>query len=295
MHLQGLDVTVLKLADAPSLPDNDPMPAQTPPPTPTVVDLDQDFPTLPRDPIVEAMIIFAGRAKTEWNPETTGPRIKAAFPDYPGGQHVNFARISFAIDTQPALPDAPGTKSTATAENLGWLGLRLVSSDGKQVITPARDGLTLSRLAPYQGWPQLSAEMLRLWRIHKEIAQVDSIDQLQVRYINRLEVPLEDFDPAQYFAGFGTSPQSMSRGPFLHQDSLGHLGLPRCLLNLVRTVELPSPQSSTIPLIVVLEAIHAEPIPAEDGIIERRLAELHWLKNHAFFSSLTEKFLDLCR
>ena len=57
---------------------------------------------------------------------------------------------------------------------------------------------------------------------NKAIAEIDSIDNIQVRYINRLEVPSQDFDPGSYFAGFGTAPEGMMRGPFLHQDVLQH-------------------------------------------------------------------------
>jgi uncharacterized protein (TIGR04255 family) len=263
---------------------------------PTHVDLEQDFETLKHDPIAEAMITFVGRAKTEWTPHTTGRRIAEALSDYPSGQHMNFARFSFAMNPQgePAKSAEPPS-STATAENLGWAGLRLTSTDGRQIVSVARDNLSFSRLAPYPGWTKVSGEMRRLWRIHRDIAGVDSIERIEIRYVNRLEVPSQDFDPAAFFHGFGEAPEGMARGPFLHQDTLHHVALPRCVLNLIRTFEIPAPMSNTVPLIVVLEAVHAEPIPADDATIDGRLAEMHWLKNHAFFQSVTPDFLDLCR
>lgn len=262
---------------------------------PEGVDLGQTFPELVHDPIVESMIIFSSRAKTTWEPQTTGKKIQSSLPDYPTSHNVNLAHFSISMEPAPQVTQAGAPAPTATAGSVGWMGLRLVSKDEKRIVTITRDNLTLSRLAPYEGWTTLCSEMIRLWRIHKDIAGVDSLDNIQIRYINRLEVPAHDFDPIQYFTGFGDAPEGMARGPFLHQDTLQHAALPLHLLNLTRTVEFPATQAATIPMIVVLEAICAEPIPAEDAIIKQRLAELHWLKNYAFFNCVTERFLELCR
>lgn len=87
---------------------------------------------------------------------------------------------------------------------------------------------------------------MRLWKIHRATAEVDSIDQIQIRYVNRLEVPGLGFNPAAYFTGFGQAPEGMQPGPFLHQDTLGHPAFPSHVLNLVRTFETPTAASPSL-------------------------------------------------
>jgi uncharacterized protein (TIGR04255 family) len=280
--------------------DPTPQPSAGPVPAPIGVDIHQEFPKLARAPIVEAVITFAGRARAEWTKEAMAQRIHDAMSGYPSAQHMNHARVHFNLEFQqremPTSGIAPSPK--ASAEDFGWVGLRLVSADEKQVVTVTRDTLSISRLTPYEGWGALCAEALRLWRIHRDLAGVDSIEQMQTRFINRLEVPVPDFSPGEYFTGFGTQPAGMIAGPFLHQDALHFPALASYQINLVRTFDaqamlVGTPQA--IPLIVLLEALNPEPIPSDDATIERRLAEMHWLKNYAFFHSVTKKFLDLCR
>jgi len=261
-----------------------------------LVDLNQKFPALAKPPIVEAMITFVARARTEWTPESVTKRIVDALPDYSTHLNMNQARFSFALQAGgPAGAPPPANSAVAEAENIGWMGLRLVSQDQRQVVTAARDNLSLSWLGEYVGWTRLSSEMMRLWEIHRVIAGVDSIDQIQIRYVNRLEVPGQDFDPAIYFAGFGSPPEGLARGPFLHQDTLGHSAFPWHMLNLIRTFEPLTTASPNLPILVVLEAANAEPIPAENSIITERLIEMHWLKNYSFFKCVTDAYLDLCR
>jgi uncharacterized protein (TIGR04255 family) len=263
---------------------------------PPSVDLSQRFPELPKPPIVEAVISFVARARSDWTPEAVSKRIMEALPDYPLGMHMNQARFSFAVQAgEQATQPEVGSPTHAAAENMGWLGMRLSSLDQQRVVTPNRDGLTLSWLGEYVGWDNLSAEMLRLWEIHKGIAAIDSIDRIEIRYVNRLEVPAAGIDPGIYFQGFGTPPAGMARGPFLHQDSLVHPALIQHVVNVIRTFEPPSPSSPTLPLLLVLEAANADPFPDDRPTIARRLAELHWLKNHAFFSSVTDEYLELCK
>ncbi|QYK49089.1 MAG: TIGR04255 family protein [Phycisphaeraceae bacterium] len=260
------------------------------------LNLDEEFPALRRAPIVEAMITLVARATLEWAPDAIFKQVTARLPDYPTSQHMNQARFSFAMQADaPRVPPVNPATAHATAENLGWLGLRLVSADQRRVVTLARNSLSLSWLGEYVGWSELSAELMRLLTVHREIAGIESIDQMQIRYVNRLEVPQEDFEPGLYFTGFGTPPAGMVQGPFLHQDTLAHPSFPQHVVNLVRTFEQPTALSRSLPLLVVLEAIHAEPVPVEPAMINQRLREMHWLKNYAFFQSVTMAFRDLCQ
>ena len=145
-------------------------------PASTGVDLHQEFRKLARDPIVEAVITFACRAQAEWTKDSIAERIQKALPEYPNAQYMNHARVQFNVEFSPQPTPAGGVAplSRTSTEDLGWMGVRLVSTDQKQVVTMTRDSLAISRLAPYEGWGKLCDEVLRVWRIHRELAGVDS-------------------------------------------------------------------------------------------------------------------------
>ncbi|MFN4840264.1 MAG: TIGR04255 family protein [Phycisphaerales bacterium] len=256
------------------------------------LDIHKPFPKLAKDPIVECVIAFVTRVPGEWSASSAKGLLDAVRKDYPQAQELNAARVTFMI---PAGPDALPPPEVPKQEDLGWAGWRLVSEDQKQVVTFGRDGVTVARLAPYPGWTALSTEATRLWSLFAEHTGVSSIDRLHVRYINRLVVPGNAFDPIMYFSGFGAPPSGMVRGLFCHQDTLGLQQLPGAFVNVVRTFEAGGITDTEVPLILDLEAMRTEPFPSEAGMIAQRLTEMHTLKNMAFFESVTAAFTDLCR
>lgn len=272
----------------------DAMPDPTAQPASNGRDVHEEFPRLAKDPIVEAMIVFAARVEGHWSVESTKPLFEAIGKNYPKAQQLNAARLTFTF-APPAIAAAPEPEQGVKQEDLGWAGSRLISEDEKQVVTFGRDGVTFSRLAPYPGWTAISTEATRLWSLFAAHTKVSSIERMHVRYINRLEVPSGHFDPGMYFTGFGAPPAGMERGAFLHQDSLHLKQSPLYMVNVVRTFDAGGIRPDAVPLIIDLEGVRAEPFPAEPDIISQRLAEMHALKNKAFFASVTDAFRDRCR
>jgi uncharacterized protein (TIGR04255 family) len=67
---------------------------------------------------------------------------------------------------------------------------RLSSSDETNVLIVHATTLTWSRLAPYQGWDGLLERVKRDIQIAYEVTGLRRIAQLGVRYINRIDVPI---------------------------------------------------------------------------------------------------------
>ncbi len=68
---------------------------------------------------------------------------------------------------------------------------RLSSLDETDVLIVHATTLTWSRLAPYQGWDALLERVSRDVKIAHEVAGLRKIVQLGVRYINRIDIPLD--------------------------------------------------------------------------------------------------------
>jgi uncharacterized protein (TIGR04255 family) len=67
---------------------------------------------------------------------------------------------------------------------------RLSSSDETDVLIVQATTLTWSRLAPYQGWECLSERVRRDVQIVHDVLGLRKIVQLGVRFINRIDVPI---------------------------------------------------------------------------------------------------------
>jgi uncharacterized protein (TIGR04255 family) len=54
-------------------------------------------------------------------------------------------------------------------------------------------------LAPYEGWPSLRKRVEDALGAYEEVASPESIEQLTVRYVNRVDIPGDNLDLSQYF------------------------------------------------------------------------------------------------
>lgn len=264
----------------------------------------EPFEHLSHAPIVEAVIEIRARAESNWEEASVGGRLRDLLPDFPNHQVVKgfSVTVPFAFIPEPGkeaelvTPDAyPLPPSGPVRHDHGWLGLRLVSSDGLRIGTFTRDAFSFSRLKPYPNWQTFSDEALRLWTAHRQISGVSQIHRLGVRFINRLEVPVADLAFDDYFVGLGTPPAELPTTAFMYRNSFAVPGEPYGL-NLVRTFQPPSTEGAlALSLILDIDAFLSDSIPVEADSIPSHLDRLRTLKNQMFFGSLTEKALQLCR
>ena len=70
-------------------------------------------------------------------------------------------------------------------------GFRLISQDGLKVLQVSIEGFTFSRLQPYTGWNEFSAEARELWEIYKAACIPQEIKRIGLRYINLINFPAE--------------------------------------------------------------------------------------------------------
>jgi len=259
---------------------------------PIRIDHDQKFPHLEKAPIVEAIIDFRARAVAPWVEDDITSKITSALQDYPGIQ--NIGSFSLIAQLQPPQDSDPVPSLTATQEDHGWLGVRAESKDGCFVASFTRDGFALSRLAPYEDWNSFLNEALRLWQVYCKLASPHEVLRLGVRFINKLEVPVQDLDFSDYFLGLNEEPEGLGTAHFLNQLLLALPGYPY-LVKRVQTFQHDRPNNATLALLLDIDAFCSEPCDVNSRTINERLADLHWLKNHVFFNSFSGKALEKCR
>lgn len=254
-----------------------------------ILDRSRTFERLAKAPIVEAVIDFRARGVSPWEEREISSRLAEAIPEYPAQKRIS----SFSLAAQFDLSQGPEPAASASQQH-GWLGVRVASSDGKHVAMFTRNGFSLSRLAPYESWGQFRAEADRLWILHREMAGVAEVQRIGVRFINRLNLPA-DAPLEDYLAGAGEAPGGLQTQGFLYQNTLAVPGHPYNV-TLVRTGQAAGdrlPDGTT--LLLDIDAYCARAASTQPDVIADHLENLHLLKNHVFFSALTEKALQLCR
>ncbi|HEX4119243.1 MAG TPA: TIGR04255 family protein [Verrucomicrobiae bacterium] len=247
------------------------------------IDATQTFEHLPHAPIVEAIIALRARATVPWDETTIANVLKPQLADYPQMAVQNSLVVGFTI--------MPGPLATTNQQDL-WKGLQFKSGDGRNVATFDRDGFTFSRLQPYQDWSRLQVEAMRLWRIHAKVARPPEIERLGVRFINRIELPTGAVQLEDYIEPHPKTPVNLDLpfSGFLHMDTFRVPGQPYTM-NVVRALQPPQPLGTSSPALIV--DIDVSVLQAADSSdikwVEDRLAEMRWLKNKAFFGTITEK------
>lgn len=92
-----------------------------------------------------------------------------------------------------------GVAVDSTPKDQGVDGYQFWSSDKKQICQYKLNGLTLSRLKPYESWEKMLPEAMRLWKIYQSRFEPGNIARFAVRYVNLIEIPQEKIILGDYF------------------------------------------------------------------------------------------------
>lgn len=251
------------------------------------IDLTESFPQLSRAPIVEAIIGVTARAISTWEESAITEQFKRRLPEYPNIQSHREIRHEFkmAFDAKPEQ----------AFQDMGWLGLRCESEDKLQVAQFNRDGFSFSRLKPYQSWEQFYQEGLRLWGLYNEIAQPSDMQRIGLRFINRIEFSQDKVELEDFLQNPPKPPRGMDVpfAGFLQHNTLAVSGYPYGI-NLIQTMQQSQGVDALLGVILDIDVFTTEPIDNQE-LIGQNLVKMRWLKNKAFFGSITSKTLEMIK
>jgi uncharacterized protein (TIGR04255 family) len=252
-----------------------------------LIDTQEQYETLPKAPIVEAVIHWRVPPTSDLEPNAFLKALHDKLPEYPAlaPQHkVQMGAFSG--------PEQSGTVVHRTQ----WHGWRFESADKLHVAQFSRAGLAFSRLRPYSNWEVFSAEGRRLWDLFCGIARPEEIERLGVRFINLIE-PIDLARLGQVLIQPPKSPKGMKMpvAEFMHQSVFEIPGHPY-RLNTIQTIR-PADASEKIEpgLILDLDVATTNRLPVEGNALEQALVEMRAIKNQAFTSIVTAKQIDKFR
>jgi len=236
------------------------------------------WPHLSRAPIVEGLIDFRVTA----DQQLADSQLKQVASEL--RQHFPTIEERIAVERTIMLgPDGPA--SVSGKQQLVMLVLK--SDDGRTVVQCKKDGLTCSRLAPYETWHHLESTMKRCWDVYRVSLGTNPVVRLAVRYINR--IPVKVGEPLHR-----TFRSSFTLAPALPQEVATYLT--RIVLPFppdpVHAILTQTMDPNTRDSILDADVVWEDSAGISDADAFAHLQQLRAIKNLIFFESLTSDALE---
>jgi uncharacterized protein (TIGR04255 family) len=247
------------------------------------IDTSEQFQHLDKAPIVEAVIELKGIPTRPWSEDLLLKTLDDALPDYQASERGVKATIGV---TQKISPEE---HSISTEQHSEWTGFRFRHKTQQSYLAQfERTGFLLSRIAPYENWETFVCEALRLWNLYQKAVDIKEIQRIGVRFLNLIQIPLQS-SLLDYLRRAPIPPEGLELPylGFLHSDILKVPDSPYVVTT--NTTIQPDPKGEPfVGLIVDVDVFTDRPLSNDEAEIRRWLDEMRWLKNKAFFGTLTE-------
>ncbi|HLI17024.1 MAG TPA: TIGR04255 family protein [Rhodanobacteraceae bacterium] len=238
-------------------------------------------------PIVEAVVDIECDFAADFNLKSIEESLRQTFVGtYPKTQTRLLQEFSFAM--KPGEPVGRSARQALQA-------FQFLHDDSKQLVQARTTGYSFNRLAPYSSLDEYLPEIQRTWNLYRAVANPIQIRAVQLRYINRILLPMPDgqLDLDLYFRNGPRLPEGsdLTFNGFLNQSS----AVERETGYLVTTVlTAEQPQESKLPIIfdVTVRAVVGTD-PADWGWLEATMRSLRGLKNRVFVNTLKQACLNL--
>jgi len=248
------------------------------------------MPHYAKAPITEALIDIRAELASELRFEDLQAFRKHVGSDYPREETRNV--------TDAMIQVTPSVQASATQKPYG---LAFWNASSNQVLQVRLDGITFSRLRPYQDFEHLRDEARRLWDVYRDLMQPKRVTRIAVRYINQINIPTVTdgkIEPEDYF---NTFPQVSSKLPaefrnfgqffmnlHMHQDDLkGLLVLNQALI--------PAMVPETISIVLDFDLYVENPPITSESELWAFFDKLRERKNLYFEACITDKTRELIR
>ncbi|WP_263458901.1 TIGR04255 family protein [Bathymodiolus japonicus methanotrophic gill symbiont] len=237
-----------------------------------------------RPPITEAVIEV--RVNHTLKEENVNKIVKKLQSIYPNKSTVN--NLSINITPQPEGGDQLNVNSRPEAYHL-------VSDDQINIAIVSSNSLAVSQLAPYQGWEAIHKNFVEAWKIWKRVSSSHPISRIGVRYINRIDIPLQDekkIDLEEYLT-FNPQVPILSDLPmvaYLMQitqpiDSLWSVN--------ITSKGIQSPLVNNLSLLLDVDVFRTKDILLSDEGLWEAINEARSIKNDIFDKCITQKTKEL--
>jgi uncharacterized protein (TIGR04255 family) len=161
-----------------------------------------------------------------------------------------------------------------------------------EVIQVRIDGFTFSMLPRYTDWNDLISKAWAAWEVYKSVRRDSAIVRLAVRFINRMQLPLDK--PLEEFLLAAPKLSSNIRFPLRRFFTNHNIELSSDThATIIQTIEPET--SGKLPFIFDIDCYKTGSFTSESDRIRETFDALHDFKNEIFFGSVTEEAKKLWR
>ena len=251
----------------------------------TRINRSDTFAQLSKSPIVEAVLHIQARPTVAIAPSELRPQLDRELTGY--------TYVGELLECTNEFTFGKDGKQDSQAKT-DWKGLRYRSEDQKQVVLFSKDGLVFSRLKPYPTWDSFVNQGLAAWDVFKRVAQPDLVIRIGLRMINRIPIPVAEFQIEDYLETAPKPPKGFDvpyQG-FMHHETLA-IPDTRYGVNLVKTI-MPAAKGEPGPAIIIdIDTFVLPNERVEDTVLLDLLTDMRWIKNKVFFGTVTAKTLEV--
>ena len=184
----------------------------------------------------------------------------------------------------------PATKKAEPSSS--WLGVKLSSLDRTDSVFFRQNTFMCSRLAPYTGWDVFFARTVRAWEVWRKSAGHTALSRIGVRYVNRIDVPIENRALVRledYLNVFPKSPDDLG-GPLsaYAMQVVRPLDVDDCVLAL-NTATVAPPLIGFASFALDIDVFREANLPQRDDDLWDIVTRMRGHKNRIFESCITHR------
>lgn len=229
-------------------------------------------------PLIETICEFHYIHKEQWDATLPGMLYESVKEEYPvKNQRKDFYQPPGMID-----------------EGLNNLTVftQFYNEKKESLIQIGKNVLTINCLKPYPHWEFFKPMILKNSGIYREIAKPISLRQLSLRYINKINIPINDGEKVslkEYFKYYPNRPEEL-KGDMSSIDIVIHLphNEDRDALILRLATVLPD-EEKQVSFLLQLDFIMVKPEQLPLDNLEEWLENAHSIINSTFELSITDK------
>lgn len=170
-------------------------------------------------------------------------------------------------------------------------GFRLTAGDGTGIVSIGPRFISTSRLAPYEGWESFNAPARRNWEIWKRQIGWQRIVRVGIRYVNRIDVPMEgptvNIEDYLYFS-IRQAPIELPPLQTYAINTSRPLGKDNCTL-ILNSGLVPSPLVNTVSLLLDIDIAREIDTPQNDEALWEFVDRVREYKNEIFEACITDR------
>ena len=172
------------------------------------------------------------------------------------------------------------------------IGRKLTNADGLRVLQIFENQLTISHLAPYTSWDELSSDISEQYIVLKKLLKNNFVSGVSTRFINRIDIPARshDIELTKYF-NIGVYLPPIRTGMVMDGINMncsmkvddGSVGV------LINMVSVASPLIDHSSFVIDIDCSQIGTKALSDGDVDAVTEKLHQIKNDIFEACVTDE------